>query len=44
MMIKPSLHDAKEENTTFKAKINEATIKIENLLRNIHLIMANILK
>ena len=30
--IKPRLHQAEEEVRNLKAKINEATIKIENLL------------
>ena len=33
--IKPSLYPAQEENTLLRAKINEATIKIENLLAQI---------
>ncbi|HCK03607.1 MAG: hypothetical protein HQ470_04010 [Methylophilales bacterium] len=33
--IKPSLYRAQEENTLLRAKINEATIKIENLLAQI---------
>ena len=33
--IKPSLYLAQEENTLLRAKINEATIKIENLLAQI---------
>jgi len=33
--IKPSLYRAQEENILLRAKINEATIKIENLLAQI---------
>ena len=33
--IKPRLHHAEEEVRNLKAKINEATIKIENLLGQI---------
>ena len=33
--IKPSLYRAQEENTLLRSKINEATIKIENLLAQI---------
>ena len=33
--MKPTLHRAQEEVTLLKAKINEATIKIENLLAQI---------
>jgi uncharacterized coiled-coil DUF342 family protein len=33
--IKPSLYRAQEENTLLRAKINEAAIKIENLLAQI---------
>jgi uncharacterized protein (TIGR02449 family) len=33
--IKPRLHQAEEEVRNLKAKINEATIKIENLLGQI---------
>ena len=33
--MKPSLHRAQEEVVSLKAKINEATMKIENLLAQI---------
>ena len=33
--MKPSLHHAQEEVVSLKAKINEATMKIENLLAQI---------
>jgi hypothetical protein len=33
--IKPQLYDAKEEIGNLKAKIEEATVKIENLLAQI---------
>ena len=30
--LKPNLHLAKEENLALKTKMNEATLKVENLL------------